>query len=132
MIMMLMMLMAQHELQSLAGEKRRVQSAAAQLERELVAREGQLAGQAGELAALQEAHRDANAQMNQYVLDLQVGKKAAYILTGVTPFPGPETMAQTFLVPFLLACQYSSQEFAMACRSGAYLHTKTFMVNFGS
>ena len=45
----------------------------AQLERELVAREGQLSGQAGELAALQEAQRDAHAQMNQYVMDLQVG-----------------------------------------------------------
>ena len=44
----------------------------AQLERELVAREGQLSGQAGELAALQEAQRDAHAQMNQYVMDLQV------------------------------------------------------------
>ena len=43
----------------------------AQLERELVAREGQLAGQAGELTALQEAQRDANAQMNQFVMDLQ-------------------------------------------------------------
>lgn len=59
-------------LQGLAGEKRRLQSGVAQLERELVAREGQLSGQAGELAALQEAQRDAHAQMNQYVMDLQV------------------------------------------------------------
>lgn len=59
-------------LQSLAKEKRRLQSGVAQLERELVAREGQLSGQAGELAALQEAQRDAHAQMNQYVMDLQV------------------------------------------------------------
>lgn len=44
----------------------------AQLERELVGREGLLSGQAGELAALQEAQRDAHAQMNQYVMDLQV------------------------------------------------------------
>ena len=58
-------------MQNLAGEKRRLQSEVAQLERELVAREGQLAGQAGELAGLQEAQRDANAQMNQYVMDLQ-------------------------------------------------------------
>lgn len=58
--------------QNLASEKRRLQSEVAQLERELVAREGQLAGQAGELTALQEAQRDANAQMNQYVMDLQV------------------------------------------------------------
>lgn len=61
-------------LQGLAGEKRRLQSGVAQLERELVAREGQLAGQAGEVAALQEAQRDAHAQMNQYVMDLQVNK----------------------------------------------------------
>jgi len=60
------------KLQSLAGEKRRLQSGVAQLERELVGREGQLSGQAGELAALQEAQRDAHAQMNQYVMDLQV------------------------------------------------------------
>lgn len=59
-------------LQGLAGEKRRLQSGVAQLERELVGREGQLLGQAGELAALQEAQRDAHAQMNQYVMDLQV------------------------------------------------------------
>lgn len=57
--------------QGLAGEKRRLQSGVGQLERELVAREGQLSGQAGELAALQEAQRDAHAQMNQYVMDLQ-------------------------------------------------------------
>ncbi len=49
-----------------------MQSGVAQLERELVGREGQLSGQAGELAALQEAQRDAHAQMNQYVMDLQV------------------------------------------------------------
>ena len=61
-----------HLLQGLAGEKRRLQSGVAQLERELVAREGQLSGQAGQLAALQEAQRDAHAQMNQYVMDLQV------------------------------------------------------------
>ena len=59
--------------QSLAGEERRLQSTASQLERELAAREGQLAGQAGEMAALQEALRTAQAQSNQYVMDLQVG-----------------------------------------------------------
>ena len=59
-------------MQSLAGDNRRLQSGVAQLERELVAREGQLSGQAGELTALQEAQRDAHAQMNQYVMDLQV------------------------------------------------------------
>ncbi len=59
--------------QSLAGEERRLQSTVSQLERELAAREGQLAGQAGEMAALQEALRTAQAQCNQYVMDLQVG-----------------------------------------------------------
>ena len=59
--------------QSLAGEERRLQSTASQLERELATREGQLAGQAGEMAALQEALRTAQAQSNQYVMDLQVG-----------------------------------------------------------
>ena len=59
--------------QSLAGEERRLQSTASQLERELAAREGQLAGQAGEMAALQEALRTAQAQSTQYVMDLQAG-----------------------------------------------------------
>ncbi|KAL3159299.1 Centrosomal protein 135kDa, isoform B [Trebouxia sp. C0010 RCD-2024] len=67
--------------EGLAGEKRRLQSGAAQLERELVAREGQLSGQAGELAALQEAQRDAHAQMNQYVMDLQAGERQADVLS---------------------------------------------------
>ncbi|DBA89546.1 hypothetical protein WJX79_004564 [Trebouxia sp. C0005] len=67
--------------ESLAGEKRRLQSGVAQLERELVAREGQLSGQAGELAALQEAQRDAHAQMNQYVMDLQAGERQADVLS---------------------------------------------------
>ncbi|KAL3151587.1 Centrosomal protein 135kDa, isoform B [Trebouxia sp. C0009 RCD-2024] len=69
--------------EGLAGEKRRLQSGVGQLERELVAREGQLSGQAGELAALQEAQRDAHAQMNQYagerqadVLSRQVSKSS--------------------------------------------------------
>ena len=71
------MLCALIGLQSLAGEKRRLHSASAQLESYLVAREGQLAGQAGELAALQEAQRDAYAQMDQYVMDLQVCRPPA-------------------------------------------------------
>lgn len=68
-------------LQGLAGEKRRLQSGVAQLERELVAREGQLSGQAGELAALQEAQRDAHAQMNQYVMDLQVNESHHIVMS---------------------------------------------------
>ena len=51
---------------------RRLQSNVAQLEREAAAREGVLAAQGDEVASLQSVAQEAQAQCNQYVMDLQV------------------------------------------------------------
>jgi hypothetical protein len=59
--------------ESLALEGRRLQSTVAQMEREAASREAALAAKADEAASLAEASRAAQAQIAQYVMDLQVG-----------------------------------------------------------
>ncbi|GAX72996.1 hypothetical protein CEUSTIGMA_g448.t1 [Chlamydomonas eustigma] len=57
--------------ESLALEHRRVESTAAQLEREATMREATLGARGDEVASLHEALREAHSQNNQYVMDLQ-------------------------------------------------------------
>jgi hypothetical protein len=61
--------------ESLALEGRRLQSTVAQMEREAASREAALAAKADEAASLAEASRAAQAQIAQYVMDLQVSNK---------------------------------------------------------
>lgn len=82
-----------HAYEQLAAEHRRAQAAIAQLEREAAGREGALRSRVEEVAALQEAQRAAQATINQYIVDMQVGP----LLSGQsTPASG--------LPPCVMAC----------------------------
>jgi hypothetical protein len=58
--------------QGLAHENQRLQGTVTQLQRELAARDSELAIRADEIASLREAQRSAQSQINQYIADLQV------------------------------------------------------------
>lgn len=58
--------------QGLAHENQRLQAVVTQLQRELAARDSELAIRADEVASLREAQRGAQSQINQYIADLQV------------------------------------------------------------
>ncbi|GAB4818323.1 hypothetical protein N2152v2_005369 [Parachlorella kessleri] len=57
--------------EGLAHENQRLQSTVTQLQRELAARDSELAIRADEIASLREAQRSAQSQINQYIADLQ-------------------------------------------------------------
>jgi hypothetical protein len=63
--------------QGLAHENQRLQSTVTQLQRELAARDSELAIRADEIASLREAQRSAQSQINQYIADLQASARAA-------------------------------------------------------
>ncbi|KAJ9515516.1 hypothetical protein QJQ45_021666, partial [Haematococcus lacustris] len=67
--------------ESLALDNRRLQSSVGQLEREAANREAALAARGDEAASLAEATRAAQAQINQYVMDLQAFERQVDVLS---------------------------------------------------
>lgn len=61
----------------LLAQTRRAESTAAQLEREAASRESALGSRGDEVASLQEAARSAQAQLQQYVVDLTAFERQA-------------------------------------------------------